>query len=68
MKNTPAKKKRDKEEEEDKRSQLAFVVDPKLPRFLRTLRGSYCPLTGLLFDFWDITVKPRFISRLSDAV
>ena len=62
------KKKKSDEEEEDKRSQLAFVVDPKLPRSLRTRRGRYCPLTGLLFDFWDVTVKPRFISRLSDAV
>jgi hypothetical protein len=58
---------RDKEEE-DKRSQLAFVVDPKLPRSLRTRRGRYCPVRGLLFDFWEVTVNPRFISRLSYAV
>lgn len=60
--------KRDEEEKEDKSSQLAFVVDSKLPRFLRTRKGRYCPLAGLLFGFWDVTVNPLFISRLSDSV
>jgi hypothetical protein len=66
----PLKRERERErdEEEDKKSQRAFVVDPKLPRSLRTRRGRYCPLTGLLLGFWDVTINPRFISRLSGAV